>query len=70
MIWLWLWLGGCITFLVPTARFLLDEHSFGDDPETFDYVTAIALAICIVPFWPLFIPGYYVYWMLKRGEAS
>lgn len=68
MIWFWLWLGGCIAFLVPTARFLWD-NGFGDD-EPMDYVMTAALALMAVPFWPLFIPGYYVYWMLKRGHAD
>jgi len=57
-----------IAFLVPTARFMLTE--MGGDDEPGDYVAAAALGILTAPFWPLYIPGYYVYWMLKRGRTD
>lgn len=70
MIWFWLWLGGVITFCVPTARFLLNDAAVLDgkpDPEPFDYVVASVLGLLAAMFWPLYVPAYYVYWMLKRG---
>lgn len=70
MIWLWLWLGGVITFCVPTARFLLNDHVTFREPEPFDYVMASVLGLLAACFWPLYIPCYYVYWMLKRGRDA
>lgn len=69
MIWFWIWIGGVIAFCVPTARFLLNDVQHGD-PDPFDYVMASIFGLLAAAFWPLYIPAYYVYWMLKRGQTD
>jgi hypothetical protein len=66
VIWLWIYLAGIVVFMVPTARFLLDEMDHGDDREAL--IMSIVLGMCVVPFWPLYLPGYVVYRVLIRQE--
>lgn len=68
MIWVWLWIGGVIAFSVPTARFILNDMGDASEPDSFDYVMASITGVLAACFWPCYIPGYYVYWMLKRGQ--
>lgn len=67
---LWIWIGGIVAFAVPIARFLLDETSYGDDYETGDYAMAAMGGLIAAPLWPLLIPGYYVYWMLRHRGGN
>lgn len=68
-IFLLAYLAGCGLFLVPTARFLLNDTVYGE-PETSDYVMAAAIALCCVCVWPLYIPGWWIVQMLKTDDSK
>lgn len=61
------YLAGCMWFLVPTAKFLLKSMVEFGTPDSFDYVIAALLSLCIVPFWPLYLPGWWLVSVLKTG---
>lgn len=63
------YLAGAMVFLVPTARFFLRADGFGAH-DTFDYVTAAALSLCTVWFWPAYIPGWWIIALLRAGEKT
>lgn len=69
MIWLWLYIGGYIAFLVPIARFYADDFKDQDGSiDQGDLFAAITIGMCLAFMWPLLIPGYYAYWMLTRKD--
>lgn len=69
MIWLLIYLAGCMVFLVPTARFVLNDFG-ASGADSGDYVMAAAVAMCTVWFWPLYIPGWWIVQMLKTDKGA
>lgn len=65
-----IYLAGCMGFLVPTARFFLNDTTFGEEPDNVDYAMAASMSLCIVWVWPLYIPGWWIVQMIKRSPRG
>ncbi len=63
------YLAGCLGFLVPIARFLLKEVTFGE-PEGGDYWMAAVMSVMCSWMWPILVPGWWIVHMLKNSEVK
>lgn len=69
MIFFLIYLAVAVLFVLPTARFVLDEMSFGE-PEVFDYAMATFLGFLIANFWPLILLGIPFVRALRKPEPA
>lgn len=64
------WAIGTVVALIPVCRFcvmFMDE----DEHDPMMIACAIMLGMCVACFWPLFIPGYWIYKVIQMDrEAS
>lgn len=50
---------------IPCTKWLASEEDRSNHPETFHYIAGMVLGACCAWFWPLLIPGYWLFEFLK-----
>ena len=66
------WLAGCLITVVPTTRFVI-RHIMDEEPTEVDpgeMAMAIVMAMTAVPFWPLYIPGFWIAAMVRTDRTA